>query len=103
MGLSNKVPRYPQTLSVQLVFQMSPHVAGQPRFVRDQEVEAELVVGQPNGEEASVDHAHAFERHSGQPIGQVQIVQDTVDVAWFQEDEPAVVFGDILGLIGDDQ
>jgi hypothetical protein len=82
-------------------FQMSPHVAGQPRFVRDQEVEAELIVRQPHSEEASVDHGDALEGHLGQSPGHVQIIQDACRVARFQEDEPAVVFGDIPGAIGD--
>jgi len=42
-------------------FQISASIAGQPRFVRDQEVEAELIVWQPNGKEASVDHGDALE------------------------------------------
>ena len=46
---------------------------------------------------------HALERHLGQPIGHVQVVQDAVGVAGFDQDEPAVVLGAILGAVGDDQ
>ena len=67
-------------------FQMPSHIAGQPRFIRDQEVEAELIVWQPNGEEASVDRGDDFEGHLGQSPRHVQIVQDTCRVAGFQED-----------------
>ena len=59
-----------------MVFQMPPHVAGQPIGVRDQEVEAELIVWQPNGEEASVDHGDALEGCLGLSVGHVLIVQD---------------------------
>jgi hypothetical protein len=82
-------------------FQMSANVARQPFCIRDQEVEAELIVWQPNGEETSVDHGDDFEGHLGQSPGHVQIVQDTVNVAGFQEDQPAVVFGVVVGAIGD--
>ena len=59
---------------------MPSHIDGQPVLIRYQEVEAELIVGQPNGEEAAVDRADALEGHLGQPIGHVQIVQDACHV-----------------------
>ena len=102
MACSYKIHRTPQTLWVQVRFQMSANIAGQPRFVRDQEVEAELIVGQPNGEEASVDHGYALEWHLRQPVWHVKIGQDAVDVAGFDQYEPAVIFGAVLGAIGDD-
>ena len=48
-------------LWIQMAFQMPPDIAGQPFGVRYQEVEAELIVWQPNGKEASVDHGDALE------------------------------------------
>ena len=52
-------------------------------LVRYQEVEAELIVGQPNGVEAAVDQGDALEGHIRQSIGHVQVVQDAVHVAGF--------------------
>jgi hypothetical protein len=95
MGLSNKVPRKAQTLWVQMRFQMSPHVAGQPIVVRDQEVEAELIVLQPNGEETSIDLCDDFEGHLGQSIRHVKIIQDAVHILAFNQDEIAVALGAI--------
>ena len=74
-------------LWVQMVFQCTTQIAGQPVAVRYQKVEAELIVWQPNGEETSVDHGDALEGHLGQPVGHIQIVQDAVHVTGFQEDE----------------
>jgi hypothetical protein len=90
-------------LWVQMRFQMPSHIVGQPRFVRDQEVEAELIVGQPNGEEAPVDYGDDLEGRHGQSPGHVQIVQDTGDVAGFDQDQIAVILGAVFGVIGDDQ
>ena len=82
--------------------QMQTYFDGQPLGVRDQEVEAELIVGQPNGEEATVDHGDALEGHLGQTVGHVQIVQDTVNVGGFDEDEIAIILGAVLRVIVDD-
>ena len=84
-------------------FKMPPHIAGQPFGVRDEEPEGELVVGQVYGVETSVGHGDALEGHLGQLVGHVQVVQDAVHVAGFQQDEIAVVFGAILGGGGDDR
>jgi hypothetical protein len=85
-----------------MVFQMPPHIAGQPIGVRDQETQSELVVGEVHGVETSVDHGDALEGHLGKSIGHVQIVQDACRVAGFDQDEIAVVLGAVVGVLGDD-
>ena len=76
---------------------MPPRLAGQPFGVRDEEAEGELIVGDVDGVETSVDHRDALEGHLGQSPRHVQIVQDTVHVVGFDQDEIAVVLGAVVG------
>ena len=86
-----------------MCFQRTTQLAGKPFGVRYQEVDTELIVGQPNGVETSIGHGDALEGHLGQSVGHVQIVQDAVHVGGFHENQIAVVFGAVVGILGDDR
>ena len=66
-------------------------LAGQPRGVRYQEAESELVVGEVHSIEASIGHGDTLEGHLGQSIRYVQIVQDAVYVTGANQDEKTVI------------